>query len=317
MNEFERRIAPFSPGGLHSLGINILQLNLGPVCNQSCRHCHLSASPARGEMMPWKLMRRVLALLESLDCELLDITGGAPELHPELPRFIDELCLRGRQVQVRTNLSVLLEEGREGMAEFFRSRRVKLVASLPCYLEENVRVQRGAGVYEKSIRMLQRLNGLGYGREPGLDLDLVYNPAGPFLPPGQAGLEQDYRRNLGERFGIVFSRLLTITNMPIGNFWVNLGQEQERRRYLELLRESFNPRTLEGLMCRRQLSVGWDGGLYDCDFNLALGVLLDHGAPRRLEDFDARLLARRRIVTGVHCFGCTAGHGSSCGGALT
>ncbi len=315
MNEFEKQIAGFTGSGLHSFGIESLQVNIGLLCNQQCRHCHLEASPRRREMMEWPTMQMVLEAAGAVGCKLVDITGGAPELNPNFCRFVKALRDVGQWVQVRTNLTVLLEPGMEDMPEFFKGHNVQIVASLPCYLEENVRTQRGAGVYEKSIEALKRLNALGYGLDPGLALDLIYNPGGPFLPPDQAALEADYRRELGKRFGIVFSRLLTITNMPLGNFWKGLPG-RKAQQYLQLLREAFNPQTLESLMCRRQLSVGWNGKLYDCDFNLALGYPVNHGASEYLERLEPSAHARRQIVTGNHCFGCTAGSGSSCGGAL-
>jgi radical SAM/Cys-rich protein len=204
----------------------------------------------------------------------------------------------------------------EAVPEFLRDHRVSLVASLPCYMEENVRAQRGEGVYEKSITAIKRLNSLGYGVAPNLPFDLVYNPGGPFLPPEQEKLEAEYRRELSARFGITFTRLLTITNLPIGRFRMELCRQNQAESYWQLLQNSFNPNTVDGLMCRHQLSVGWDGTLYDCDFNLALALPVDHGAPDHIHYFDLPDLVRRRIVTGRHCFGCTAGFGSSCGGAL-
>jgi len=219
-------------------------------------------------------------------------------------------------VQVRTNLTVLLEPGMETLPEWLREHQVQLVASLPCYLEQNVRAQRGERTYEKSIEAIKRLNALGYGSDPRLPLNLVYNPGGPFLPPEQSTLEADYRRELGSRFDITFSHLLTITNVPIGRFRAELRRQNQEQEYLQLLRAAFNPLTVEGLMCRHQISVGWDGTLFDCDFNLALGYAVDHGAPDHIRSFDPDALKTRRIVTGEHCFSCTAGHGSSCGGAL-
>jgi radical SAM/Cys-rich protein len=209
-----------------------------------------------------------------------------------------------------------LEPGLGEIPKFFRDHQVQLVASLPCYLEENVRAQRGKGVYEKSMEAIRRLNALGYGSEPNLPLNLVYNPGGPSLPPPQSALEEDYRRELRSRFGIIFSRLFTITNVPLGRFRVELSRQNQERDYLHLLRESFNRKTVAGLMCRHQISVGWDGTLYDCDFNLALGLPVNHGAPDHIQSFKPSALMKRRIVTGEHCFACTAGSGSSCGGAL-
>ncbi|UCE19646.1 MAG: arsenosugar biosynthesis radical SAM protein ArsS [Gemmatimonadota bacterium] len=316
MNEFETKIADISSGGLYADDIDILQVNLGLMCNQECAHCHLSCSPRRGEMMEWSTMELILDVVKRVECQLVDLTGGSPELHPDFRRFVEILRAKDLPVQVRTNLTVLLEEGMEATPEFFKDNGVQLVASMPCYLEENVRAQRGEGVYERSVDAIRRLNTLGYGSEEHLPLNLVYNPGGPFLPPSQVGLEADYRRELKGRYGIIFSRLLTITNMPIGRFQIYLRKQGQDEEYLQLLKESYNPQTLEGLMCRHQISVGWDGTLYDCDFNLALGLSVDHGAPDRIENFRLPELLPRRIVTGIHCFGCTAGCGSSCGGAL-
>jgi len=316
MNDFDTHIAECCGHGLLSEEIATIQVNLGFMCNQRCRHCHLSASPERTEIMTWETMSGVLCAAQELECVRFDLTGGAPELNPHFRRFVAELRGRGHDVQVRTNLTVLLERGMEDLPVFLHEKGMRLAASLPCYLEENVNAQRGAGVYSRSIEALRRLNAIGYGTASGLQLNLVYNPAGPFLPPEQSGLEHDYRAALWEQHGVEFSNLLTITNMPIGRFMADLEGSREAARYLALLKESFNCRTVEALMCRHQLSVGWDGTLHDCDFNLALGWPVDHGAPRLLRDFDVEVLRRRRIVTGEHCFGCTAGAGSSCGGAL-
>jgi radical SAM/Cys-rich protein len=316
MNNFEKQIIEIGNKGLHSLKVKTLQVNLGLRCNQQCNHCHLEASPQRKEMMEWPTMRLVLEAARSVRCELVDLTGGAPELNPSFRRFIGALRQEGLSVQVRTNLTVLLEPDMDTMPEFLRDHRVRLVASMPCYMEENVRAQRGAGVYEKSVEAIKWLNGLGYGYESSLCLNLVYNPGGPFLPPPQSTLEEDYRRELDKRFGIRFTRLLTITNMPLGRFRKELNCQNQEQSYLELLRKSFNPLTVQGLMCRHQITVGWEGTLYDCDFNAALGLAVNHGAPDHIKFFKAEDLRTRRIVTGEHCFGCTAGSGSSCGGAL-
>ncbi len=316
MNEFEKKITELTGQGLYSIDIETIQVNVGLKCNQACVHCHVQSSPQRTEMMDWPTMESIIDIAHKLGAQLIDITGGAPELNPHLRRFIVALRERGHTVQVRTNLTVLLLPEMEAMPEFFRDHRVHLTASLPCYLEENVRRQRGKGVYEKSIEAIRLLNDLGYGRDPELPLNLVYNPVGPFLPPDQAKLEEDYRRELWARFGIVFTRLLTITNMPIGRFQVDLVRQGKDQEYLNLLQRSFNPETVEGLMCRHQINVDWDGRIYDCDFNLALNLPVDHGAPKRVQDGDPEALIRRKIVTGLHCFGCTAGRGSSCRGAL-
>jgi len=316
MNDFEKQTAEADRAGLLAQDIKTVQVNVGLRCNQACAHCHLNASPHRTETMTWPIMERVLKMAGEVDCERIDLTGGAPELNPRFRRFVEALRGEGHTVQVRTNLTVLLEPGMETMPEFFRDHDIQLVASMPCYLEENVRAQRGERVYEKSVEAIRRLNALGYGREDERMLNLVYNPGGPFLPPEQAELEDDYRRELDERFSITFSNLLTITNMPIGRFRAILRRQGQEQEYLRLLRTAFNPQTIDGLMCRHQLSVGWDGTLYDCDFNLALGSSVNHGAPDHIERFDLSDLLTRRVVTGEHCFSCTAGCGSSCGGAL-
>jgi len=302
--------------GLRGVDIGIVQANLGLRCNQSCAHCHVGASPSRTEMMSRQTMDAIVEVATAARAELVDLTGGAPELHPDFCSFVLALRERDLTVQVRTNLTVLLEPGMEGMPEFYRANGIRLAASMPCYLEENVRAQRGKGVYEKSVEAIRRLNELGYGSDPALPLDLVYNPGGPFLPPDQASLQDDYKRELHERFGITFTRLLTIANMPIGRFLKRLRAEEREQSYMQLLRGSFNVETLDGLMCRHQINIGWDGTIYDCDFNLALGLPVNHGAPNHIKSFDERALAERRIVTGEHCYGCTAGGGSSCRGAL-
>ncbi len=314
--EFRDVVGKITGDGLHAVDIETVQVNVGFLCNQACVHCHVEASPTRAEMMDWPTMKLVVDAVEVADCRFVDVTGGAPELHPYFRPFVEMLRARGLDVQIRTNLTALLETGMDSMPEFFRDQGVRLVASMPCYLEENVRVQRGPGVYERSIEALKRLNSVGYGIDPSLPVNLVYNPGGAFLPPEQSALETDYRRELAERFDIVFSHLLTITNMPIGRFQTVLCRQNKEQDYLRLLRDSFNPETVDGLMCRRQVSVGWDGSLYDCDFNLVLGIPLDDDVPTHITEFDPVAAATREIVTGEHCFGCTAGSGSSCRGAL-
>lgn len=316
MNAFEERILHECRLTLLATEIRILQANVGLKCNQSCHHCHLECGPEREELMPWPVMTSVLLAADKGRPELIDITGGAPELHPRIKDFVRALRRNGHEVQFRTNLTIMSEPGYEGMPEFLKENGVRLVASLPCYLEENVCRQRGRGVYEKSVTMLTKLNALGYGRSPDLPLKLVYNPGGYFLPPNQSELEKDYRRELGRRFGIVFTELLTITNMPLGRFWDGLKREKKDLEYMRLLHDGFNCQTVEKLMCRHQISIGWDGTLFDCDFNLALNLPVDDGLARHIEDFDPGRHAARRIRTGDHCFGCTAGFGSSCGGAL-
>ena len=316
MNEFEQAIETVSPGGLYADDIETIQINIGLKCNLACRHCHVESSPTRTEEMDWATLTKVLEVAQSVGAKTVDITGGAPEMNPHFRRFVEAVRNQGQEVMVRTNLTILLEPGYEDMAEFMRDRQVKLVASLPCYLEENVDKQRGHGVYAGSIEVIRKLNELGYGVNEGLILTLVYNPIGPVLPPDQVELEKTYRRELDERFGIRFTNLFTITNMPIGRFEFYLKRNKQDEAYRQLLRESYNPMTVEGLMCRHLISVGWDGTLYDCDFNLAIHWPVAHGTVRNIREFDKAKIAKRRIVTGRHCFGCTAGRGSSCGGVL-
>jgi len=316
LNRFEQRIREVLGNGLMSLGIETVQVNLGLRCNQHCRHCHVNAGPDRTEQMDWPTMERVVAVARLAGCARVDLTGGAPELNEHFRRFVEALAAAEVGIQVRTNLTVHLEPGIEDVAAFLRGHHVALVASLPCYLAENVDTQRGADTYRRSVEVLGKLNALGYGVRDDLPLNLIYNPLGPSLPPEQASLEVDYRRELLDRFGIRFHRLLTITNMPIGRFLDELVRTRQDTAYMDALVAAFNADTLDGLMCRRQISVGFDGMLYDCDFNLALGVPIDHGAPDRLCEFDPAALSARRIETGDYCFGCTAGFGSSCGGAL-
>ena len=315
MNDFDRCVQDATGGPLEAERIRMIQVNIGLTCNLACVHCHVASSPRRKEQMNRETMEHILRVAAEIDAELIDITGGAPEMNPHFKEFITRVREMDIPVQVRTNLTILLEPGYEDMAQFMAAHGVTLVASLPCYLEENVDRQRGEGVYRNSVEVIRRLNALGYGIDGGLPLDLVYNPIGAVLPPGQSSLEQDYKRELRERFGIEFSRLITITNMPIGRFMSQLKKEKRAGEYRRLLQDSFNPTTIEPLMCRHQIDVDWNGTVYDCDFNLALKLPVNHGMPANIRDFDP-VLHGRRVVTGDHCFGCTAGCGSSCGGAL-
>ena len=316
MNNFDQAVREVLGAGLESAVVQTIQVNLGLVCNLSCRHCHVEASPHRNESMTWETMQSLLRLTEALPEARVDLTGGAPELNPNFRPLLDALLEQGHQVQVRTNLTVFFEAGQGDTPEFLAERGVHLVASLPCYLDDNVDKQRGSGVYKRSVAALRRLNSLGYGRQPGLPLNLVYNPGGAFLPPDQATLEDTYRRELNERFDVEFTRLLTITNMPMGRFLSDLQRDGQAEDYKHLLEDSFNQSTIDGLMCRHQICIAWDGTLSDCDFNSALGLSLAGNLPRHIDQLDPSALEGRPIVTGEHCFGCTAGCGSSCGGAL-
>ncbi len=314
-NAFERRVRQSTGAALRAEAISTVQVSIGLRCNLACHHCHVESSPRRTEEMGWPTMELVLEAARRAGAHTLDITGGAPEMNPYFRRFVDNACAQGLTVIVRTNLTIMLHSGYEGLPAFLADRRVHLIASLPCYLEVNVDKQRGTHVYRDSIEVIRRLNRVGYGLQPHLPLDLVYNPDGPALPPPQADLEEAYHRELRRRFGIEFTDLYAITNMPIGRFLHDLRRDGQAEAYEQLLRQAFNPRTIDELMCRHQLHVGWDGTLYDCDFNFALG-LPAQGARRHIRDFDPADFTRRRITTGEHCFGCTAGCGSSCGGAL-
>ena len=295
--------------------LDTLQVNLGYLCNLSCVHCHVNAGPQRTEMMSLDTIQQVLELLSRQRIEVLDLTGGAPELNPHFRHLVREARAMGVRVIDRCNLTVLFEPGQEDLAEFLASQQVEIVASLPCYLEENVEKQRGKGVYSDSIRAIRALNALGYG--DALPLQLVYNPVGAALPPPQESLEADYRRELFQRFGIRFSSLFTLTNMPISRFGAVLLAQGEFTRYMQLLRDSYQPENLETLMCRTLVSVDWQGYLYDCDFNQMLEIPILARERRHLADLLARpALSGEAIATGEHCYGCTAGQGSSCGGAL-
>jgi hypothetical protein len=295
---FEQTLARSGLTPLRAVGIQVLQVNVGKLCNQTCRHCHVDAGPERREIMSRPTMQRCLDALVRADIPLLDITGGAPEMNPHFRWFVAEARALGRHVLDRCNLTILLTPGHDDLPEFLAQQRVEVVASLPCY-------------------SLRRLNALGYGRpDNGLILTLVYNPLGPSLPPPQPSLEAAYRRELAGRYGVVFNRLYTIANMPISRFLEDLARTGRHQEYLAKLVAAYNPQAVGGVMCRTTLSVGWDGRLYDCDFNQMLQLDLAPGLPRHLRDFDPDALRHRLIVTAPHCYGCTAGSGSGCQGAI-
>jgi radical SAM/Cys-rich protein len=296
--------------------LETLQVNLGYKCNQSCVHCHVNAGPSRTEMMSPDTISEVRRFLSEQKPRTLDITGGAPELHPQFRELVARARELGVHVIDRCNLTILEERGQDDLALFLRENSVDIIASLPCYTEELVERQRGKGVYQTSIRALKKLNALGYGRE--LALNLVYNPQGPSLPPAQAKLEADYKRILGEQHGIVFNKLYTLANMPIQRFGSMLVSKGKLGAYMELLHASHRDENLASVMCRSLVSVDWQGYVYDCDFNQMLGLplVIDGRRRVRLTELIGRDLAGNPIAVRDHCFGCTAGQGSSCGGAL-
>jgi radical SAM/Cys-rich protein len=311
-SKFEDRVRAVHPEPLTARGIKILQVNVGYQCNMACRHCHVSAGPLRSEAMDGALVDNVLRVLQENPIETLDITGGAPELNPYFRRLVTDARNMGKRVISRTNLTIVSEPGMSDLPEFYRDHDVELIASLPCYLEENITAVRGRGAFQKSMDALRRLNAQGFG--VGSDerpLSLVYNPAGAFLPPLQSALEADYKRELKTRYGISFTRLYAFTNMPIGRFREALVESGNFTQYIDMLASTFNPDTLNNIMCRNIVSVGWDGSLYDCDFNQVLSLALSQDAPRHIRDFDYEALLNRRIAVGDHCFGCTAGQGST------
>lgn len=296
----------------------ILQINVGKLCNQACHHCHVEAGPKRKEIMTDITQERLLTLLENApSIHTVDLTGGAPELNPHFKSFVTSLRKLKKNVINRCNLTVLFVRGQETTAQFLADQRVHIVASLPCYSKDNVDKQRGSGVFEKSIRALVMLNSLGYGQpNSGLKLSLVYNPVGAFLPPDQRQLEIDYKNELRGLFGIEFTELLTITNMPIKRFLTDLEKAGKLEEYMQLLVDSFNPQTAAGVMCRNVISVGWDGQLYDCDFNQMLEMPAGNQQRTIWQLNNLSDLKKSPIAFAEHCYGCTAGAGSSCGGSL-
>ncbi|MBI4624520.1 MAG: arsenosugar biosynthesis radical SAM protein ArsS [Verrucomicrobia bacterium] len=319
MNAFDARL--HSHGlRLHRTRPRVLQINVGKLCNLTCVHCHVNAGPGRKEIMTHETVNRILAWQERARIPIVDLTGGAPEMLPNFRYFVDRLRSMPAVETIidRCNLTILLQPGYEDLPEFLARHRVEIVASMPCYSPENVNAQRGEGVFEASIAALRRLNAIGYGVNPALPLHLVFNPNGAKLPGPQDELEADYKSELRAHFGIEFNRLYTITNLPVSRFASWLRHNGKYEEYLALLIESFNPATVDGLMCRDTINVSWQGEVFDCDFNQMMKLPMGgaHRAPRCLWDIDPSSLEDEPIATGDHCFGCTAGAGSSCGGAI-
>jgi radical SAM/Cys-rich protein len=317
VNRFSDRLA--SEGlTLRRMRPAILQINIGKLCNLTCVHCHVNAGPARKEIMTRDTIDRVIDWFAKTKIPIVDLTGGAPEMISDFCYLVERVkaLQPARHVIDRCNLTILLEPGYEDLAEFLARHKVEIIASMPCYSPQNVNAQRGEGVFDGSIKALQLLNAFGFGVDVDLPLHLVYNPVGAFLPPPQDELEVDYKRELKKHFGIVFNKLYTITNLPIGRFASFLRHNGNLEEYTDLLISAFNLGTIDGLMCRNTISIGWRGEVYDCDFNQQLGMQWKNGRPLFLWDIDPDKIANREIMTGDHCFGCTAGAGSSCCGAL-
>ena len=305
--------------GLQSLrraALQELQINLGKLCNQACNHCHVDAGPKRTEIMSWHTAQRIIEWIKRSGVRTVDITGGAPEMNPCFRLLVDQLVSLEVSVTARCNLSILLQPGYTDLPEWYAERGVRLACSLPCYTEDNVDNQRGNGVFARSIKALQTLNAVGYGLKENLVLDLVYNPGGAYLPPPQSTLESQYKQRLFDDFAISFNRLLTITNLPISRFAHFLERNGQRESYQKLLVDNFNAATVGALMCRHLISVDWRGRIFDCDFNQMLELPYAGSQQRYLWDVDVDQVMETRIAVGAHCFGCTAGSGSSCGGAL-
>jgi radical SAM/Cys-rich protein len=321
MNRFATKLAEHALPLRHTK-TEVLQINLGKLCNLTCIHCHVNAGPKRKEIMTRATIDQLIDWLAKTDIRTVDLTGGAPEMIPDFKYLVERLkaLTPPRHIIDRCNLTILLEPGYEDYASFLARHEIEIIASMPCYSPENVNAQRGNGVFDASIKALQLLNSLGYGREPQLPLHLVYNPNGAFLPGPQEGLEADYKRELKEHFGVVFNKLYTITNLPIARFASYLKNNNLLGDYMALLNDAFNPATVNGLMCRNTINVSWQGEVFDCDFNQMLKMQWSRdggsGQGLHLWDVDPVQVENREIATGDHCFGCTAGAGSSCGGAL-
>ena len=314
---FETRLDQDGLFPLRATGMTVFQINVGKLCNQTCKHCHVDAGPDRTESMSRETAELCMQALAKTDIPTVDITGGAPELNPNFRWLVEQVRGLGRHVLDRCNLSVLLIPSQAGLAEFLATHRVEIIASLPSYQASQTDAQRGEGIFEKSIEALHRLNQLGYGKpDSGLALNLVYNPVGAFLPPKQEAIEAQFRKELRVRHGVEFNHLYTITNMPVSRYLEFLVESGNYEQYMERLANAFNPTAAAGVMCRSMISIGWDGTLYDCDFNQMLDLPVHQGASAHIRDFDPVQLNQRQIVTRNHCYGCTAGSGSSCGGTV-
>ncbi|MEM7195470.1 MAG: arsenosugar biosynthesis radical SAM (seleno)protein ArsS [Pseudomonadota bacterium] len=316
-HDFNQHLRSHGQFPLKRSSLSELQINLGYLCNLACTHCHVEAGPKRTEIMTWETMERIIDWARENHIRSADLTGGAPEMIPHFRDLVDAFIELGIQVTSRCNLTVLFEPNQEDLAEWYAERKIRLVCSLPCYTSDNVDRQRGKGVFGKSINALNLLNDHGYARQDDLTLDLVYNPIGPSLPPAQAALEADYKKRLKKDFDIDFNGLLTITNLPVRRFAHFLRRTGQLESYQQLLADNFNPSTVAPLMCRHLISVDWQGYVYDCDFNQMEDMPAAATGRKQLWEVSPGQFDNARIAVGTHCFGCTAGAGSSCGGALT
>lgn len=314
---FESKIQEMGMQNLKPVGIDVFQINVGKMCNQVCKHCHVDAGPDRKEIMTRETMQQILDAMKGMPVKTVDLTGGAPEMNPDFRWFVEQLSEHGVEIIVRCNLTIILANPKyHDLPEFFKKHKINVVSSLPSFTARRTDAQRGDGVFNKSIEALKMLNAVGYGKEgSGLKLDLVYNPSGAYLPDDQEVLKQEFKGRLREGFGIEFNDLYAITNLPVSRFLDYLLNSGNYEEYMNELANAFNPEAAAGVMCRNMVSIGWDGYLYDCDFNQMLDLKLNHGAPNHIKDFDWKKVLNREIIINQHCYGCTAGAGSSCGGA--
>lgn len=319
IDAFHSKLADSGLYPLKPTGIDIFQVNMGKMCNQTCKHCHVDAGPDRKEIMTREVMQLCLEAIRKSHVTTVDLTGGAPEMNPDFRWFVEEISKLGGEIIVRCNLTIIVANPKyHDLPDFYKKHNVHLISSLPYFAARKTDAQRGEGVFEKSIRALQMLNEVGYGIEDsGLMLDLVYNPSGAFFPAAQAGLEKEFKNKLKTGFDISFNSLLTITNLPISRFLDYLVSSGNYDSYMEKLANAYNPLAASNVMCRNTISIGWDGFIYDCDFNQMLDLTVAKSAPQHIKDFDTAALLSREIITNQHCYGCTAGAGSSCGGATT
>ena len=318
LDKFEDKLDEISLFPLKPTGIEIFQINVGYMCNMTCKHCHVDAGPDRKEIMSRETLEYCLRAIEHREITTVDLTGGAPEMNPHFRWFVDEISKLKKNIIVRSNLTILDTRKFEDLPQFMADRSVEITCSLPFYSKRRTDAQRGQGTYDKSIKVLKLLNEIGYGKKrTGLVLNLVYNPVGAFLPPDQESLKKDYKKRLWDDHQILFNDLYTITNLPISRYLNFLMMSGNLEEYMEKLVTSFNPSAAMGVMCRNTISIGWDGNLYDCDFNQMLKLKTNHGAPDHIKNWDLEKLNSREIVVNQHCYGCTAGAGSSCGGAVT